>query len=103
MKKLALVCSVLVCVLFLSACFAQKSLEDTCKSALQTVGDGLINIGEMLKEGQPSEDSAPVNDKTWKDALENVFQGVESGLSDLYNMFHEDSPAQDVTPEDGKA
>ena len=100
MKRLTIICSILACAFLLSACSASKSWEDTCKSVLQNVGDGLIDIGKALKEGQPSEKDAPADDKTWEDAFRDVFQGVESGLSDLYKMFHEDSPAQNGPPAD---
>lgn len=100
MKRLTIICSALACALLLSACSVSKSWEDTCKSALQKVGDGLIDIGETLKEGQSSEKDAPTDDKTWDDAVRDVFQGVESGLSDLYKMFHEDSSVQNASAAD---
>ena len=100
MKKLIILCSVLACTLLLSACSASKSLGDTCQSALQKVGDGLIGMGEILKGGQSSEKDAAADDKTWEDALKDIFQGVESGLRGLYRMFQEDSPAQDAIPAD---
>lgn len=103
MKRRMMICSVLACTLLLCACSAPKSWEDTCKSALQKVGDGLIDIGKTLKEGQSSEKDAPDDDKTWEDAVRDVFQGVESGLSDLYKMFHDDSSAQNGPPTDAAA
>lgn len=102
-KRLTIICSILACIFLLSACSVSKSWEDTCKSVLQNVGDGLIDIGEALKEGPSSEKDVPADDKTWEDAVRDVFQGVESGLSDLYKMFHEDVPAQNGSPADGAA
>lgn len=102
MKKLTIICFILAGTLLLSACSAQKTLEDTCKDALQKVGDTLIDIGEKLKEDQPSESDTSADNKAWEDTCKSILQELENVLTDLYNLFHEDLSEQGVTQADGR-
>lgn len=92
MNKLTIICFVLAGALFLSACSAQKTLEDTCKDALQKVGDTLIDIGEKLKEDQPSESDTSADDKAWEDTCKSILQELENVLTDLYDLCNDDPP-----------
>lgn len=102
MKKLTIICFILAGALLLSACSAQKTLGDTCKDALQKVGDTLIDIGEKLKEDQPSENDASADDSVWEDTCKNILQELENVLAGLYKLFHEDLSEQGITQAGGR-
>lgn len=103
MKKRTIICFVLAGALLFSACSPQKALEDTCKSALEKVGDSLIDIGEKLKGDQTSESGAPADDKAWEDTCKSILQELENVLTDLYNLFHEELSEQSGAQADGRA
>lgn len=62
----------------------------------------MIDIGEKLKEDQPSESDTSADNKAWEDTCKSILQELENVLTDLYNLFHEDLSEQGITQAGGR-